>query len=69
MIVFAKGEGMKRVLVAVSVMMLALVGVANAQYVVGDPVADFTLNDAYGNPVSLSDFEGMVVWLVFWADW
>jgi len=69
MIVFAKGEGMKRVLVAISVMMLALVGAAHAQYVVGDPIADFTLNDASGTPVSLSDFEGMVVLLNFWEDW
>ena len=59
---------MKRVVVAVSVLMLALVGAANAQYVVGDPIADFTLNDASGAPVSLHDYEGMVVWLVFWTD-
>lgn len=41
---------------------------AEAAYEVGDPVADFTLNDADGTPVSLSDYEGMVVWLVFWTD-
>ena len=41
---------------------------AVAAYEVGDPVADFTLNDADGTPVSLSDYEGMVVWLVFWSD-
>jgi peroxiredoxin len=41
---------------------------AEAAYVVGDPVADFTLNDADGMPVSLSDYAGMVVWLVFWTD-
>ena len=28
----------------------------------------FTLNDADGTPVSFSDYEGMVVWLVFWTD-
>ena len=39
---------------------------AQAQYVVGDTVADFTLNDAYGTPVSLSDYAGQVVWLNFW---
>ena len=39
---------------------------AQAQYVVGDTVADFTLNDAYGTPVSLSDYTGQVVWLNFW---
>ncbi len=41
---------------------------AEAAYNVGDPIADFTLNDAYGNPVSLYDFENMVIWLVFWTD-
>jgi peroxiredoxin len=50
--------------------MLMAVVIADAQvpYVVGDHVADFTLNDAFGNPVSLYDFEGMVVWLVFWRN-
>ena len=41
---------------------------AEAAYEVGDPVADFTLNDADGTPVSRSDYAGMVVWLVFWTD-
>ncbi|RLB37508.1 MAG: hypothetical protein DRH30_13085 [Deltaproteobacteria bacterium] len=41
---------------------------AEAAYEVGDPVSDFTLNDADGTPVSLSDYEDMVVWLVFWTD-
>ena len=50
-------------------LMLATAGpaVAAAPYVVGDHVADFTLNDAYGTPVSLYDFEGKVVWLDFWT--
>ena len=39
---------------------------AAAAYQVGDAVADFTLNDAYGTPVSLFDYQGKVVWLVFW---
>jgi cytochrome c biogenesis protein CcmG/thiol:disulfide interchange protein DsbE len=30
---------------------------------------DFTLNDASGNPVKLSDFKGKVVVLNFWATW
>ena len=30
---------------------------------------DFTLNDAGGNPVRLSDFRGKVVLLNFWATW
>ncbi len=39
-----------------------------AAYEVGDPVSDFTLNDADGTPVSLSDYQNRVVWLVFWTD-
>jgi peroxiredoxin len=39
-----------------------------AAYEVGDPIPDFTLIDSYGVPVSLFDYEGMVVWLVFWTD-
>jgi peroxiredoxin len=30
---------------------------------------DFTLNDASGNPVTLSEFRGKVVLLNFWATW
>ena len=37
-----------------------------AQYQVGDTVGDFTLNDAYGTPVSLYDYQGQVVWVTFW---
>lgn len=39
---------------------------AQAQYLVGDTVGDFTLNDSNGTPVSLSDYVGHVVWLDFW---
>jgi hypothetical protein len=39
---------------------------AQAQYQVGDSVTDFTLNDAFGTPVSLFDYQGQVVWLDFW---
>ncbi len=59
---------MRSSVVALCICMLALAGVAHAQYVVGDPVADFTLNDAYGTPVSLHEFENYVPWLVFWTD-
>ena len=37
-----------------------------AVYHVGDLVADFTLNDSNGNPVSLYDFMGMTVLINFW---
>ncbi len=35
----------------------------------GNPAPTFTLNDIEGNPVSLSDFAGKVVYLDFWASW
>ena len=35
----------------------------------GTPVPDFTLNDVNGKPVSISDFRGKKVVLVFWASW
>lgn len=61
---------MRRAVLAFCALVLVLVPAASAEipYVVGDPIADFTLNDAYGTPVSLYDFDGMVVWLVFWTD-
>jgi hypothetical protein len=63
-------ESMNLKLSAVLVLALALclVGPAQAAYVVGDPVADFSLKDASGNTVYLFDYEGMVIWLVFWTD-
>lgn len=39
-----------------------------AQYQYGDPVSDFTLPDGQGNPVSLSDYPGKIVFLVFWEN-
>jgi len=36
---------------------------------VGDRAIDFTLNDLFGNPVTLSDYKGKVVFLNFWATW
>jgi thiol-disulfide isomerase/thioredoxin len=37
--------------------------------VVGEPAPNFTANDVNGNPVSLSDFKGKVVYIDFWATW
>lgn len=34
-----------------------------------DPAIDFTLKDLEGNDLSLSDFEGKIVLLNFWATW
>jgi len=36
---------------------------------IGSPAPDFTLKDELGNPLSLSDFEGKVVLINFWASW
>ena len=35
----------------------------------GTPVPDFTLSDIDGKPVSIKDFQGKKVVLVFWASW
>lgn len=57
------------VLALCGVMLAAFVAApVEAAYEVGDPVADFTLNDADGVPVSLFDYQGQVIWLVFWSD-
>jgi peroxiredoxin len=41
----------------------------NKDVQVGDQYADFSQEDTEGNMVSLSDFEGKVVLLEFWASW
>jgi hypothetical protein len=33
---------------------------------VGDTAADFTLNDAEGKPLALSEYHGKIIWLMFW---
>jgi len=70
MAVFIKEGSMKSVTLALCALLLSVVATAGAEipYVVGDPIADFTLNDAYGTPVSLYDFENMVILLNFWTD-
>lgn len=35
----------------------------------GNPAPPFTLQDTLGNPISLSDFKGKVVYLDFWTSW
>lgn len=42
-------------------------GLASAAYQVGDSIADFTLTDTDGNPVSLYDYNGKVIFLNFWT--
>lgn len=36
---------------------------------VGEPAPNFTTEDVFGNPVSLSQFKGQPVWLMFWGSW
>ena len=36
---------------------------------VGQEAPDFTTEDVFGNPVSLSQFRGQPVWLMFWGSW
>lgn len=46
------------------------VSVGNARAIEEDPLApDFTLEDLNGTKLSLSDFEGKVLFLNFWATW
>jgi cytochrome oxidase Cu insertion factor (SCO1/SenC/PrrC family) len=42
---------------------------AQASYAVGDTVNNFTLNDVNGNPISLSNYQGDLVLLNFFATW
>lgn len=44
-------------------------GSARAAFEIGDPVDDFTLSDLAGGTASLSDFEGQVVLINFFATW
>ena len=43
--------------------------VENLGFEVGKLAPDFTMNDPNGNKISLSDFEGKVVLIDFWAAW
>ena len=45
---------------------LGFAGPASAVYQIGDHVNDFTLPDAYGNNVSLYDYQDYIVVLAFW---
>lgn len=42
---------------------------ATAAYQAGQPAPAFTLKTLEGQPVSLSDFKGKVVYIDFWASW
>jgi hypothetical protein len=58
---------MKTVFFACLVMCLLVVpAFAQPQYEVGDQVNDFTLLDSGGNPVSLSNYPGRIIFMIFW---
>ena len=59
---------MKRIALAACALMLTVAAAAEAAYIVGDTIADFTLNDAYGTPVSLYDYQNTVILLNFWTN-
>ena len=63
-----KEEAMRISALALCGLMAAVLAAApaQAQYQVGDTVADFTLNDSTGTPVSLFDYTNRVVWLDLW---
>lgn len=56
----------KRILILV-IVLLSLTVTAFARYIVGDTVANFTLPDSGGNPVSLYDYSDNIVLIYFWA--
>jgi len=50
-------------------MSVAIVQSAQANLQIGDPAPDFSLLDVNGNVHHISDYEGQVVALNFWASW
>ena len=64
------GKGLIRRICALSLALMlllpALRGAAEEKTV---PAPDFTLTDQYGNTHTLSDYQGKVVFLNFWATW
>ena len=56
---------MRRILL-VALGLLLLISIAAAQYQVGDPVSDFTLQDSNGDLVSLYDYSDQIIFLAFW---
>jgi len=52
--------------VVVLVLIVSMTGPASALYQVGDHVNDFTLPNAYGQQISLYDYQDCVVMMPFW---
>jgi hypothetical protein len=62
---------MKRLLLLSAVLLTSLVLAApgQARLAIGDPAPDFSLPDVNSDYHSLSDYEGQVVLINFWASW
>ena len=58
---------MRRYVLVAFLMFVLCFGTASARYIVGDSVNDFTLLDAFGNEVSLSDYSDQLVVMYFWS--
>jgi hypothetical protein len=58
---------MRRTITIVAFLLFA--SQAMAAYGLGDSIEDFTLLTPDGDPVSLSDFEGDVILINFFATW
>ena len=59
-------------LIVICGLAFGLVWMQGAKYepvVVGKPAPNFTLNDLNGEAIELSDYQGQVVFLNFWATW
>lgn len=58
------------IVIPMSLFLFFFMSVCGAGAVDDDPVApDFSLEDLNGNKLTLSDFEGKVLFLNFWATW
>jgi len=57
-----------RLLTLILALCLLLAGSAAAEKA-GDPIADFSLTDQYGNTWTPADLAGKIVFLNFWATW
>lgn len=57
---------MKRSILPIAIAVVLLISAGSYS---GEKAPDFTLPDLEGNSVSLSDYEGKVVLLNFWATW
>jgi len=58
-------------IIPLALVLVALVSVCNSRSAAEDPPAapDFRLKELNGGTVSLSDFEGKVLFMNFWATW